>query len=147
MVDPIQLSGGEYESLEAMMRAEATRAVQIAVDDHGMALDYSPESVAQLETVLAARTPVPEKEIENATRLWGAYFGEVFRRRYPGEWIMAVYPGREISMPALDIRGSHVYPLLKVFRRLTMGPGEDLAGFYAKVSTALEARRGTEPAK
>jgi len=144
MFDPIQVSGGDFDSLEAMMRAHATKAVQIAADDHGMALDYSPESIGRLETVLAARTPIPENDLENATRLWGAYFGEVFRRRYPGDWIMAVYPGREVSMPALDIGGSHVYPLLKVFRRLTMGPAEDLSGFYAKVTTALDARKGRE---
>ena len=40
-------------------------------------------------------------------------------------------------MPALDVRGSQVYPLLKVFRRLTIGPSEDLMSFYAKVTAAL----------
>lgn len=144
MTGPIQLSGGEFDSLDAMMRADAQRAVRLAADDHGMTLDFSPESVSRLETVLAARTPVPEADIEHATRLWGAYFGEVFRHRYPAEWIMAVYPGRDVAMPALDIRGSHVYPLLKVFRRLTMGPAEDLAGFYAKVSSAMDNAKGGE---
>jgi hypothetical protein len=119
-----------------------------------MALDFSPGSIARLETVLAARTPVPESDQEEATRLWGAYFGEIFRHRYPAcEWIMAVYPGQyrsgqlnsgrsdadeELAMPALDHRGSHIYPLLKIFRRLTIGPSEDLAAFHTKVSAALE---------
>jgi hypothetical protein len=95
---------------------------------------------------------VPESEQEEATRLWGAYYGEVFRRKYPAEWIMAVYPGQlnsgradadtEVAMPALDVRGSQVYPLLKVFRRLTIGPSEDLAAFYVKVAVALDARQG-----
>ncbi len=134
-----------------MMEAYAQEAVRVADADYGMALDYTPESIARLETVLAARSPVPESEQEEATRLWGAYYGEVFRRRYPADWIMAVYPGQlnsgradadtEMAMPALDIRGSHVYPLLKVFRRLTIGPSEDLAGFYAKVAAALDARQ------
>ncbi|HLJ79703.1 MAG TPA: hypothetical protein VKT75_19960 [Acidobacteriaceae bacterium] len=141
-MDSIQISGAEFDSLDAMMGAVADEAVRIAADDHGMTLDYSPESIARLETVLAARTPVPEADLENATRMWGAYFGEVFRRRYPAEWIMAVYPGREVAMPALDIGGLQIYPLLKVYRRLTMGPGEDLAGFYTKVTTALEAAKG-----
>jgi hypothetical protein len=44
-----------------------------------------------------------------------------------------------MAMPALDIRGSQVYPLLKVFRRITTGPAEDLGAFYAKVSAALDA--------
>lgn len=145
-MDPIQISGAEFESLDAMMRAAADQALRIAADDHGMMLDYSPESITRLETVLAARTPVPEADLENAIRMWGAYFGEVFRRHYPAEWIMAVYPGRDVAMPALDIGGSHIYPLLKVYRRLTMGPGEDLAGFYVKVTTALDAAKGRESA-
>lgn len=133
-----------------MMEAYAQEAVRVAEADHGMALDYTPDSISRLETVLAARGPVPESEQEEATRLWGAYYGEVFRRKYPADWIMAVYPGQlnsgradaetEVAMPVLDIRGSHVYPLLKVFRRLTIGPTEDLTGFYAKVAAALEAK-------
>ena len=149
------LSGKEFDSLDAMMRAYAEEAVRIAAADHGMTLDYSPESIPRLETVLAARTPVPESQQEEATRLWGAYYGEIFRRRFPAEWIMAVYPtpqyagradaGADVAMPALDVAGSHVYPLLKIFRRLTIGPTEDLAAFYAKVSVALEARQSREP--
>ncbi len=147
-----QLSQQSFDSLGAMMEAYAQEAVRVAQADHGMMFDFTPDSIPRLDTVLAARSPVPEAELEEATRLWGAYFGEIFRRKYPADWIMAVYPGQlnsgradaetEVAMPALDIRGSHVYPLLKVFRRLTVGPGEDLAAFYAKVSVALDARQG-----
>jgi hypothetical protein len=133
-------TGREFASLESMMQSYAERAVQQAAEDHGMTLDYSPESIGQLETVLAARIPVPAPELEEATRLWGGYFGEVFRRRWPAEWIMAIYPGGEFAMPALEIGGSQVYPLLKVFRRMTMGPGEELGAFYAKVAGALEGK-------
>ena len=146
------LSQQSFDSLDAMMEAYAQEAVRVADADHGMTLDYTPESIPRLETVLAARGPVPEAELEATTRLWGAYYGQVFRSKYPADWIMAVYPGQlnsgradadtEVAMPALDIRGSHVYPLLKVFRRLTIGPTEDLAGFYAKVAGALDARQG-----
>lgn len=148
--DPV--SQQSFDSLDAMMEAYAKEAVRVAETDHGMALDYTPESIPRLETVLSARSPVPEPEQEAATRLWGAYYGEIFRRKYPADWIMAVYPGQlnsgradaetEMAMPALDIRGSHVYPLLKVFRRMTIGPTEDLAAFYVKVAVALDARQG-----
>lgn len=135
-----------------MMKAYAEEAVRLAEADHGMVLDRTPESIVRLETVLSARSPVPEAEREEETRLWGAYYGEIFCRKYPAEWIMAVYPGQlnsgrsdaetEVAMPVLNIRGSHVYPLLKVFRRMTIGPTEDLAAFYAKVAGALDAREG-----
>ena len=145
------LSQQSFDSLDAMMRAYAADAVRLAAEDHGMALDFSPESIPRLETVLSARTPIPRDEHEEATRLWGGYYGEVFRRKFPAEWVMAVYPGQlnsgradtgtELAMPALDVAGSQIYPLLKIFRRLTIGPSEDLAGFYAKVSSALETRQ------
>jgi hypothetical protein len=151
MSSPRPRSQKEFDSLDAMMRAYAEDAVRLAAEDHGMALDYSPESIPRLETVLSARGPIPEPEQEEATRLWGAYYGEIFRHKFPAEWIMAVYPtpqyagrqdaGSDVAMPALDIAGSHVYPLLKIFRRLTIGPTEDLAAFYAKVAAAIEARR------
>jgi len=133
-------AGREFESLGAMMESYAETAVRVAMDDHGMTLDYSAESIPRLETVLAARIPVKSSEQEEATRVWGGYFGEIFRRRWPAEWIMAVYPGGQFAMPALEIGGSQIYPLLKVFRRLTMGPGEDLSAFFAKVAGALEGK-------
>lgn len=146
---PSRVSDQTFDSLDAMMQAWAAEAVRIAAADHGMDLDFSPDSIARLETVLAARGPVPSAEQDEATRLWGGYYGEIFRRRYDATWIMALYPGQlnsgrsdagtELAMPALDIRGSHVYPLLKVFRRLTMGPREDLTAFHAKVTAALDA--------
>jgi hypothetical protein len=158
MPNPIQLSGAAFDSLEAMMCAHAEAAVRLAADEHGMTLDYSPESVARLETILAARSPVADGDLDEAVRMWGAYFGEVFRHRYVAGWIMAVYPRQpgaepvapnaDVAMPALDIGGSHVYPLLKVYRRLTIGPTEDLAGFFIRVTAALDAhqaRVGDDP--
>lgn len=151
MTAPRPIAQQSFDSLDAMMLAYAEEAVRIADADHGMSFDYTPESIPRLETVLAARSPVSGSDQEEATRLWGAYYGEIFRRRYPAcAWIMAVYPGQlnsgrsdageQLAMPALDYHGSHIYPLLKVFRRLTMGPTEDLAGFYSKVAGALDAQ-------
>lgn len=144
-----RISEQTFDSLDAMMQAWAAEAVRIAAEDHRMDLDYSADSIARLETVLAARSPVPADQQDEATRLWGGYFGEIFRRRYDASWIMAVYPGQqgmaqqgsgqEMAIPALDIRGSHVYPLLKIFRRITMGPSEDLVAFYTKVTASLDA--------
>ena len=135
-----RLSEQEFDSLESMMGAFAEEAVRQAAASHGMMLDFSAESVARLETVLAAESPVTGSDLEWATKLWGSYFGEVFRHHHPADWVMTVYPGSKLSMPALEVQGSQLYPLLKVQRRLTMGPAEDLSGFYSKVSAALAAR-------
>lgn len=147
MAEKDLLAQKTFNSLEEMMLTYATEAVRVASDDHGMDLDFSPESVSQLETVLAARSPVSEADLDYEIKLWGSYFGEIFRRRYGAEWVMALYPdperrasGGELSMPALDIRGSQLYPLLKIQRRLTMGPSEDLTAFFTRVATALDTK-------
>ncbi len=138
-----RLSQQQFDSLDEMMAAFAEEAVRQAAESHGMMLDFSPESVARLDTVLAAEKPGTGSDLEWAAKLWGGYFGEVFRHNHPGHWVMAVYPGSELSMPVIEVSGSQLYPLLKVQRRLTMGPAEDLASFYKKVSAALQARAKT----
>jgi hypothetical protein len=70
-------------------------------------------------------------------RLWGSYLGEVLRRRYAGTWEMTQYPGGGLAVPAVDVRGSRLFPLMKVYRRLTVGEEEDLRGFYAMVIERL----------
>ena len=40
-------------------------------------------------------------------------------------------------MPAVDVRGSHLFPLMKVYRRLTVGEEEDLRTFFAMVTERL----------
>lgn len=126
------------------MTAYAEQAAERAQSNHGISLDYSPASVDRLDTILAAELASSSEAINLATRLWGGYLGEVFCRHHGGEWIMALYPGSELSMPSVQVGASQLYPLLKVQRRLTMGPGEEVAGFYRKVASALAARPATD---
>ncbi len=71
--------------------------------------------------------------------LWGSYFGEVIRKRFAGEWELSQYPGGGVSaVPTLVVRGSRLYPLMKVYRRLTLGNGENLPAFYKMISGRLD---------
>jgi hypothetical protein len=108
-----RLAGQQFDSLDAMMVAYAQEAVRLAAESHGMVLDFSAESVARLDTVLSAEKPGPASDLEWATKLWGGYFGEVFRHQHPASWVMSVYPGGGVSMPALEVGGSQIYPLLR----------------------------------
>ena len=76
-----------------------------------------------LEQILAGQAA---EDLEFQTRLWGSYFGEVIRRRFAGEWELAQYPGGGVAaVPTLLVRGARLYPLIKVYRRLTMGQAEN----------------------
>lgn len=136
-----KLASSTFDSLNAMMRAYAAEAVRAAGSEYGKKLDYSTDSVTLLEEILASLTSVPESDLEWLTKLWGSYFGEIFRRRYDADWTMSVYPGGQFAVPTLEIGGSRIYPLLKVNRRLTMGAGESLTGFLEMALKRLDAIR------
>jgi hypothetical protein len=50
---------------------------------------------------------------------------------------MTVYPGGATAVPSVDVRGSRLFPLMKVYRRLTTGEEEDLHTFFTMVTERL----------
>jgi hypothetical protein len=131
-----KLAESNFASLSDMMAAYAEEAVRIAWADHRRRLDLSESSVEVLEQILDGQSA---EDLEFQTRLWGSYFGEVIRGRYAGEWELAPYPGGGVAVvPTLVVRGARLYPLIKVYRRLTLGQGENLPAFYSMVSNRLD---------
>jgi hypothetical protein len=131
-----KLSESNFASLAEMMSAYAEEAVRLAWKDHRRRLDLSESSIDVLEQILEGQA---DEDLESQTRLWGSYFGEVIRRRFAGEWELAQYPGGGVSVvPTLVVQGGRLYPLMKVYRRLTLGAEENLPAFYKMVSTRLQ---------
>jgi len=131
-----KLAESNFASLDAMMSAYAEEAVRVAWSDHRQRLDLGESSIEFLEQILEGQSA---DDLEFQTRLWGSYFGEVIRRRFGGEWELSQYPGGGVSLvPAILIRGSRLYPLVKVYRRLTLGDAENLSAFYKMVAGRLE---------
>lgn len=132
-----RLEATNFGDLNAMMENYASAAVETARREFRLTLDFSSDSIDTLDEILVLISESPERDVDFETRLWGSYLGEVLRRRYAGIWEMTPYPGGQASMPAIDVRGSRLFPLLKVHRRLTMGEEEDLRSFFAMVTERL----------
>ncbi len=84
-------------------------------------LDFTPESIDVLDEILVLVGETPDHDVDYEVRLWGSYLGEIIRQRYAGGWEMTQYPGGTVAVPAVDVRGSRLFPLMKVYRRLTIG--------------------------
>jgi hypothetical protein len=135
MTAKAKLAESNFASLDAMMSAYAEEAIRVAWSDHRQRLDLGESSIELLEQILEGQSA---DDLEFQTRLWGSYFGEVIRRRFSGEWELSQYPGGGVSLvPTLLIRGSRLYPLIKVYRRLTLGEAENLSTFYKMVAGRL----------
>ena len=119
------------------MEGYARAAAEVARREFQQKLDFTSESIDSLDEILVLVGESPELDLDFEVRLWGSYLGEVLRRRYAGSWEMTQYPGGEVAVPAVEVRASRLFPLLKVYRRLTAGEEEDLRAFYAMVTERL----------
>jgi len=126
-----RLESSAFPDLGAMMEGYARAAAELAKREFKQKLDFTAESIDALDEILVLVGESPELDLDLETRLWGSYLGEVLRRRYAGGWEMTQYPGGMVAVPAVDVRGSRLFPLLKVYRRLTVGEEEDLRAFFA----------------
>jgi hypothetical protein len=132
-----RLESQTYTDLGTMMDTYARAASELGRDDFHHRLDFSSDSIDSLDEILVLVGETPELDLDFEVRLWGSYLGEVLRRRYNGTWEMTPYPGGAVAVPAVEVRGSRLFPLIKVYRRLTMGEEEDLGSFFSMVTERL----------
>ena len=132
-----RLEAATFPDLGAMMEGYARAAAELGRSEFQQTLDFSPESIDTLDDILVLVGESPELDLDFEVRLWGSYLGAVLRRRYAGSWEMTPYPGGMVAVPAIEVRGSRLFPLMKVYRRLTTGEEEDLRSFYAMVTERL----------
>ncbi|HEY9127137.1 MAG TPA: hypothetical protein VIM62_08415 [Acidobacteriaceae bacterium] len=132
-----QLEATTFPDLDTMMEAYAAAAVTIADEVYRQNLDYTAESLESFEAVLAELQEKQELDYDYEVKLWGGYLGEVLRRRYNGRWEMTPYPGGAAAVPAVEVRGSRLFPMMKVYRRITLGDGESIAAFFNMVTERL----------
>jgi len=133
----MKLESSVFPDLASMMEGYARAAAELGRSEFKQKLDFSSESIDALDEILVRVGESPELELDFEVRLWGSYLGEVLRRRYAGTWEMTLYPGGVMAVPAIEVRASRLFPLMKVYRRLTQGDEEDLRGFYAMVTERL----------
>lgn len=119
------------------MEGYAKAAAETARSDYRQSLDFSAESIDVLDELIVMVGESPEHDVDFEVRLWGSYLGEIIRQRYNGAWEMTQYPGGTVAVPAVNVRGSRLFPLMKVYRRLTSGEEEDLRSFYDMVTERL----------
>ena len=132
-----RLEAAAFLDLEVMMEGYAQAAANLAWSEYQQKLNFTSDSIDVLDEILVMAGACPDMDLDFEVRLWGSYLGEVLRRRYAGRWEISTYPGGVASITAIEVRGSRLFPLMKVYRRLTVGDEEDLRAFYAMVTERL----------
>ena len=108
----------------------ADAAVRLAAEQH-VALDYSVESVEQVERLLGAlhdrhaKAPLPLQERRDLAVRYGEYIGEVIRRKWSGQWSRDHAVGGEGSFP-IRWRTHDSFPIGWCFKRILNGPEDNV---------------------
>jgi hypothetical protein len=134
-----------------MMVAYAEDAVAFARQNFGISLDYSNESIRQIEVIteklvqarpkgivgkLFRRAP-SEEEVQKVCKMLGGYIGEVYRRAKGGEWAL----NQEHQALGLRRADSWVFPPAKVHKRLSNGAEDNLWSYFNVLLEEPQGRR------
>ena len=119
----LRRSPANQASLDHAMVVASGRAIEQARADHGVVLDGSPESVEQVERVLAAlherhlKQPFSLIELANLAGAWGAYIGEAAKRVRAGTWT---------NRGLVHESGDEVFPATWAHSRISAGPEDNV---------------------
>jgi predicted dehydrogenase len=121
-------------TISQLMLEHAARAVETARDEFRINLDFSEQSLSEVDRILTAMyfnrdrglvarllNKSQEQEIREQAKTWGGYVGEILRRKWGGRWHTTPLPGGEVRI-YLKLSGSNRYPVDEVYKRLTEGP-------------------------
>lgn len=126
-----------------IMAAYAANAVNFAHSNFGISLDFTVESIEQVEALANRlfhtrpkgfiakffRKEPSDNDVQNVCKMLGSYIGEVYRRNKGGEWQI----NHEHQAIGLLDGETWIFPLAKVLKRITNGKKDDLNLYFAEI--------------
>lgn len=119
--------------------AYALDMVDIANNNFGVALDWSDNSIKQIEQIAAllhenyVKNKPPENTLNIFVKAIGSYVGEVYRRNHGAEWgWVTMNDQRIVGLKAKT--GTTFWPWGKARKRITGGPEDNIWHYYQVLS-------------
>jgi len=145
----------EMQTLDELMSDQAQVAVKYAAQVCGVTLDYSEASIQQVEQMLSKLYDAVPKEpddpvgrksltksdiLQKISTAMGGYIGEVIKRQWGGKWKRhsPIYPEQELL--TLETVGIDIWPHMKVEKRLTNGPEDDVWFYFLALKDHIHKR-------
>ncbi len=148
---------GAYESMSALrtamtpdaklagwLVAQGQTAVKTAKLDWRESLDFGEDSLDAIERIMTrmharSRNTAPgegvtEEQLTQASKMWGAYVGEVIRRQYGGQWSTGADGALQLALS-----GYTAQPVVKVRTRIVNGPADNIRFYFAAIAKALRS--------
>jgi hypothetical protein len=124
-----------------VFKSVASECVALVASQLGRDLDWSPDSLTELDAVCASLTaggPLTGPRLDLWCTLIGSYTGEVVVRCHGAQWISD--PGGS-GAPAISVHGVTGFPFATARRILTGEPFKSLASFARALPAIIEQSR------
>lgn len=143
---------GTYETMTALRTSmtpdaklagwvvgQSQSAVKTAKMTWEESLDFSAESLDALERILSAlhtrhKAEPSEESATVESQMWGAYLGEVIRRRFGGQWSIADDGSHQVALS-----GWTSYPVVKVRKRIVDGSMDNVRVYFGAIPKAMQS--------
>jgi hypothetical protein len=112
-------------------------------DNFDVSLDYSENSLRQIDEIITKHWPEPPVFLNQVVMTFGSYVGETVRRLLGGRWEFDA--DRGYTLADIGGTGSRIYPFAKVHKRFTNGE-EDSIAYYFQVVCKIVADEKAEKA-
>ncbi|MCK9608313.1 MAG: hypothetical protein M0R33_17855 [Methylomonas sp.] len=127
-----------------IMTAYAANAVNFAQSNFGVSLDFTVESMEQVEALANRlfhtrpkgfvaklfRKQPSDNDVQDVCKMLGSYIGEVYRQNKGGEWQI----NHDLQAIGLLDGETWIFPLAKVLKRITNGKKDDLKAYFAEIA-------------
>ncbi len=127
-----------------IMAAYAANAVNFAQSNFRISLDFTVESMDQVEALANRlfytrpkgfiaklfRKEPSENDVQDVCKMLGSYIGEVYRQNKGGEWQI----NHDQQAIGLLDGETWIFPLAKVLKRITNGKKDDLKVYFAEIA-------------
>ena len=128
------------EKIQQVAQAYALDAIDVAERNFNISLDWSDESVEQVESMLdelhqqISVAKPSQDQIQTFSKMFGSYIGEVYRKNHDGEWGLIESNGTHFPGMKTKKTGTTFWPWGRVLNRINNG-SEDNVWHYYKVLT------------
>jgi hypothetical protein len=138
-------------NVNPQMQKMADNAVAAARDKFGISLDFTENSLQQLEMLLqqahegykraSSNVNSQNISIENTVQVWGSYFGEVIRRSLGGDWIV------DQKNVFLQLGSRRLDPLGQVRSRIVDGQLYNVQSYFQGWKSGVQENLVQKPIK
>lgn len=148
LLGKIKSHGDIMTNVRDEMKATADYAIKLAKEKFGQDIDISEQSVDKLDSLLLqayqSLSGRMKDEKTNATisktaNIWGAYLGEITRRKFGGSWVLRG------SERFIAIEGFEFRPINFVFQKITSHPEYSVRKFFAEISKKITPSQVEQP--